>query len=79
MTDNIGRPLITDQQRDRIRQALAAIPNGKTGAVLVIADGESVRAQLAVNLNGHWKIAGGAGWILAEKRPGGWLAIEGSW
>lgn len=81
MADELGRPSISDEQRERIRKAFSAIPDGKTGAVLVIADTEtkSVRAQLAVNINGRWKVAGGGGWLLAEKRPSGWLAVEASW
>ncbi len=81
MTDELGRPLITDDQLQRIRKAFDAIPEGKTGAVLVIADTETnaVRAQLAVRLDGRWRVAGGAGWVLAEKRPSGWLSIEMVW
>lgn len=79
MTDDLGRPLITDEQRERIRQAFSAVPQGKHGAMLVIADETSVRAQLAVKFGDHWSVAAGAGLLLAEKRPAGWCAVEVTW
>ncbi len=82
MTDELGRPVITDEQRERIRQAFSAVPQGKTFAVLVIADTETedVRAHVAIaSPGGGFKVAGGLGWQLKEKRPRGWIAVEYSW
>lgn len=51
---------IADAVRSSIRDAFAAVPKGKRGALLVIADSNGARATVAANLNGSWKVAAAA-------------------
>lgn len=63
-----------------IADALAAIPTGKRGALLVRADpnGNAV-ATFAARYGDHWKLAVGADYHIGDKRPSGYVAVEGSW
>jgi hypothetical protein len=81
MPDQFGRPFIEDADRQRVREAFSAIPKNKRAALLLIADTDTkaVRAHLAANINGTWKVAAGGGWIVSEKRPSGWIAVEAAW
>ena len=80
-TDALGRQPIADGMKRKIDEAFRAIPPHKRGALIIIADTETktARAHLAAKVGDHWKIAGGAGWVIPEKRPSGWIAIEGAW
>ena len=48
---------IGDAVRRSITDAFTLVPDGKRGALLVIADEHGARAMVAANLNGHWKVA----------------------
>lgn len=77
--DPFGRPFASDETKTLIADALAAIPQGKRGALLVRADSQGFAiAQVAARLGDSWKVAAGAGaWI--GKRPSGYVAVEASW
>jgi hypothetical protein len=82
--DHLGRPVIDDATKQLVREAFSIVPPDKNGALLVIAehgaDGEvHARAHLAFKIDDHWKVAGGLGWRLGEKRPAGWVGVEATW
>lgn len=63
---------------DSLDQALASIPEGRRGALLVLVDQDGARAQVAAKLGGKWQLAAGA------DRPWdgpivGRIALAGSW
>ena len=68
--DAIGRTVISSERRAHIQAAFQAVPPGARAALLIISDdsGET-RAHFAGNLNGNWKVAGGAGFDWKSKRP----------
>ena len=59
MPDDHGRTPIADAVRQSITEAFAIVPDGKRGALVVIADEHGPRAVVAAKLNGHWKVAAG--------------------
>lgn len=78
--DDKGRPVISEADKARVSALWTTIPEGKKGALLVIADLDgSARMQVASRLGGSWKVGAGVGWKLDEKRPSGYIGIEGSW
>jgi len=72
------RPSISDQVKLQIAQSLAAVPAGKKGALLVLADEHGARAMLAARLNDSWKVAMSAGSAWTGHVTGT-VAVEGSW
>lgn len=69
---------IGDAVKRSIAAAFAAVPDGKRGALLVIADQHGARAMVAARLGDSWKVAAGTskpwrGPVTAE------VTIEGSW
>lgn len=64
----------------QIADAFSVVPKGKRGALLVIVDDRGVaRGHLAAKLGDHWKVAGGGGFSFTEKRPFGFVGVEGAW
>lgn len=61
--DPLGRTPIASMFKQQIAQALALIPEGKRGALIVFGDERGGSAHLAARLgeSGDWKIAGGIG------------------
>jgi hypothetical protein len=78
-TDALGRLYVTDADVAKIRAALETIPDGKRGALLAIADEHGVRAQVAANLGGHWKVAAGIGATWQGPKPEAFVAVQGYW
>ncbi len=77
-TDLFLRPVITPEQKTTLRTYFADIPPKKRAALLVIADLDGhARAMVAAKLGSHWKVAAGAGYTLGEKRPAGYVGLEG--
>lgn len=72
------RPSISEQAKAQLAEALKAIPDGRRGALVVIADDTGARAHVAAKIGGHWKVAasGGTTWHGAVT---GTVAVEGSW
>ena len=76
--DAFGRTPIADAVKAQIAAAFTTIPDGKTGALLVLVDERGARAHLAARLGGQWKVAAGAGrtW---DGDVSGSVAIAGAW
>ena len=75
--DDLGRPSIAPSIKAQIDQAFDGLEG--RGAVLIIADETGTRAHLAAKLNDHWKVAAGAGWTWADKKPSGFVTIAATW
>lgn len=61
MSDSLGRTPISDSVKRTIADTLAAIPDDKRAAAVVIADEHGSRVVLAAKLKDGWRVAGGAG------------------
>jgi hypothetical protein len=63
LLDALGRTPIASMLKQQIAQALALIPDGKRGALIVIGNEDGGSAHLAAKLGdkGDWKVAGGVG------------------
>lgn len=81
MSDALGRPILAEGMKRQIEEAFKVVPEGKRGAVLVIhdVDTKQTRAHLAAKIGDSWKVAGGAGWDWAGKKPTGWVGVAGAW
>jgi hypothetical protein len=77
--DPLGRTPIANGMKAQIEQAFTVVPEGKRGALLVIADEHGARLHLAAKLGSHWKVAAGGGVPWTGHRPSGWVGIMGSW
>jgi DNA integrity scanning protein DisA with diadenylate cyclase activity len=79
VTDTLGRQPIADSLKQKIEDAFKVVPEGKRGALLIIADEQGARAHVAAKLGGSWKVAAGAGVPWSGGEPSGWVGISGSW
>lgn len=81
MKDALDRPLIAEGMKRQIEEAFRVVPEGKRGALLVIADMETqtARAHLAAKVNNHWKVAAGVGVPWDGRKPEAWVGVVGSW
>jgi hypothetical protein len=61
-----------------IADAFKTVPDGKRGALLVIADTNGARAHLAANINNTWKVAFEVGKPWAGPVNGA-VMLEGAW
>jgi hypothetical protein len=77
--DHMGRPVLSDLDKRRLDALWTTIPDGKRGAVVVIADEQGARGHVAAKIDGTWKVGAGGGWRFGEKRPHGYIGVEGSW
>ena len=82
--DGLGRPEIAPSLKQAIDSSFKFIPEGKKGALVLVADkgSETVTAHFAANLDGkgNWKVAAGAGWEWGKKDPAtAFVAIAGTW
>jgi hypothetical protein len=79
--DPLGRTPLAEGMKRQIQSALAEIPEGKRGALLVVADENGARAMLAAKIGstGDWKIAAGIGVPWKERKPTGWIGVQGAW
>lgn len=79
MPDALGRPEVGQTIKDAISTAFAVVPEGKRGALLVIATEDGARAHLAAKIGNHWRVAAGAGWVWETRDVGAFVAISGVW
>ncbi|HXG72302.1 MAG TPA: hypothetical protein VNJ04_16955 [Gemmatimonadaceae bacterium] len=79
MTDELGRPEVGKSIKDSIATAFAVVPEGKRGALLIIATEDGARAHLAARINGTWRVAAGAGWAWDSRTVGAFAAVEAVW
>jgi hypothetical protein len=68
--------VVQDEVRQKIRDAFMGV-DGR-GALLVIADTTGVRAHVAANLNGTWKVAAGGG-VNWKGKVTGEVMLMGVW
>lgn len=73
-----SRQPITPDLHQAILDAFRVVPDGKRGALLVIADQNGARAHLAAKLGDNWKVAFEAGKPWAGPVTGA-VMLEGSW
>jgi hypothetical protein len=69
---------IADAVKASINDAFRAVPDGKRGALLVIADEHGARAMVAARIGDNWKVAAEAAKPWNEPVTGT-VAIVGSW
>lgn len=69
---------IGDAVKASINDAFLAVPDGKRGALLVIADEHGARAMVAARIGDNWKVAAEASkpW---DGPVTGTVSIIGSW
>jgi Mg-chelatase subunit ChlD len=77
--DLLGRTPLAEGMKRQLDAALREIPEGKRGALLVIADENGARAVVAAKIGKGWKVAAGAGTPWRDAKPQGWVWIYGSW
>ncbi len=77
-TDSMGRVSIADAMKRDIDAAFGAIPDGKRGAIVVVADDSGARAHVAAKVNGNWKVAAGVGRTWNGTISGS-VAVVGAW
>jgi hypothetical protein len=78
-SDAFGRPILAEGMKAQVEAAFKAIPDGKRGALLIIADERGATAHVAARIGDHWKVAAGAGMPWQEKKASGWVSIGGAW
>lgn len=78
MLPSDSRTPIADAVKASIADAFKAVPAGKRGALLVIADEHGARAMVAAKLGEHWKVAaeGGKPWAGPVT---GTVSVIGAW
>lgn len=78
MTDVAIRPPLSEAMRQKVRDAFAIVPQGKTGALVAIVDERGARLHIAHKLNEHWKVgvAVGKPW---DGKFEGYVGIEATW
>jgi hypothetical protein len=79
LTDPLGRTPLAEGMKAQIDAAFSVLPDGKRGALLVMADELGARAHLAAKLGTRWKVAAGAGVPWGGTKPSGWVGIMGAW
>jgi N-acetylglucosamine kinase-like BadF-type ATPase len=75
LLDALGRTPIADGLKQQIAAELASIPEGKRGAIVFLGTGDGARMYLAAKYD-RWKVAGGLGWMVGERRPSGHVSVE---
>lgn len=71
--------LFTADQHAQLETAFSSLPANKRAAVLVLADlNGNARATLTAKLGDHWVMMANASYHLGDKRPAGYVGIEGS-
>lgn len=78
-SDPLGRTPIAEGMKRQIEDAFKVIPDGKRGALLVVADEQGARALVAAKLGDHWKVAAGGGVPWSGGKPSGWVGVMGAW
>ena len=77
--DALGRTPLSAGMKALIAAEFAAIPAGKRGAVIFVGTEDGAQAHFAARIDGRWKVAGGLGWRVSEKRPSGHVSVELCW
>lgn len=78
MIETPFRPSISDAMRQKVRDAFAVVPEGKTGALVAIVDANGARLHLAHKINDHWRVGGVVGRPWGGKFEGH-VSVEAAW
>jgi hypothetical protein len=78
MSDPFNRPPISGPIKQAINDAFAAVPEGKTSALLGIVDANGARMHVAWKVNETWKV-GAVVDVPFGGKPSGYVAVEASW
>lgn len=72
------RSPIADAVKQSIADAFSAVPDGKRGALIVVADEHGARAMLAAKIGEHWLVAaeGAKPWAGPVT---GTVSVQASW
>ena len=73
-----GRPTVSEPIKQAIRDAFAAVPPGRTSALLAIVDTHGARLHVALKINDTWKVGAQVGMPFGGK-PDGYVGVEASW
>lgn len=77
--DPLGRTPLADGMKRQIEDAFKAVPDGKRGALVIIANEDGATAHVAAKIGANWKVAAGAGVPWTGAKPKGWIGVAGSW
>lgn len=79
--DALQRPILAEGMKRQIDQAFTVVPEGKRGALLIIAHEHGARAHLAAKIDdsGRWKVAAGGGVPWTGQKPTAWVGVMGHW
>ena len=77
--DDIGRPVISDEQKQQIRDVLKLVDPDAKAVLLVFADMHEARANLAWRVGAGWTVAAGAGFAYKGAKPKAFVAVEKVW
>jgi hypothetical protein len=69
---------IGDAIKRQVSAALATIPDHKRGALIVVANHDGLKAQVAARIGDDWQIAAGGGVTWTGDVEGS-VAVVGSW
>lgn len=77
--DEIGRPIITDQQKQQVTDVLKLVDPDAKAALLIFADMQEARANIAWRTKNGWTVAAGAGFVYKGKRPSVFVSLAKTW
>ena len=77
--DEIGRPIITPEQKQQVADVLALVDPDAKAALLVFADGSEARANFAWKVGKGWTVAAGAGFTYKGLKPRYFVAVDKVW
>jgi hypothetical protein len=77
--DEIGRPVITDAQKQQVTDVLKLVDPDAKAALLIFADMQEARANLAWKARNGWVVAAGAGFAWGGTKPSGFVSIGKVW
>ena len=78
MSDLQSRTPISDAIKTRVVDAFSAVPAGKSGALLAIADENGARLHVAFKVGENWKVGAAVGkpW---QGKVEGFVGVVGYW
>ena len=77
--DEIGRPIITDQQKQQVTDVLKLVDPDAKAALLIFADMQEARANIAWRTKNGWTVAAGSGFRWGGTKPSAFVSIGKVW
>jgi hypothetical protein len=79
ITDITQRPAIAAEDKDKVRNAFLAVPDGKSSALIAIYDigKKETRLHAAFKVNEVWKVGAQVGY--AKGQISGFAAVQAAW